>query len=92
LGASENVLDVSNGPFLTVVPGIDVFIDRVPAVLFAVSIAHVPAVLFVQLHDVGLPLPASNDPFGVRFGTVAGNSRYIKPDFTADDAYSTPFC
>jgi hypothetical protein len=74
-GNIENVLDFSWGLRFIVVPGTDNFIDRVPAVFTDVSNAHVPAVLFVQDHDVGLVDPVSNDPLGTMLAVVAGSSR-----------------
>ena len=76
---------------MAVVPGIDTFIDRVPAVLFDVSNDQLPALLFVHDHDVGLELPLSKDPLAITLGAVAGNSRYINPDPIPPAAYSTPF-
>jgi hypothetical protein len=63
----------------------------VPAIFTVESHDQVPVLPLTQLHDVGLVLPVSKDPFGAMLGTVAGSSRNINPDLTPAEAYSTPF-
>ncbi|MGH9367485.1 MAG: hypothetical protein ACRD3M_07405 [Thermoanaerobaculia bacterium] len=90
MGKIEKILDANVGLRLATVPGTVTFIDRLPATFTKESHTQLPDVLFVQLHDDGLPLPNSNDPFGAVFDAVAGNSRYIKPDPIPNEAYSNP--